>query len=335
VSDATTIFISYRRQQTSGHAGRLYDGLAERFGDDRVFMDVAIEAGRDFTEQINGAVGACDALIVVLGRDWVTGTDAQGRRRLDDPGDVLRLEVEAALLRGVRVIPALVQGAVMPGEADLPPSLRSLAKRQAVELSDGRWNYDVNRLVVVLERVLEEAEAGAGPMAPRRGLGVRLRRLRRRAAFRTSRVFLGHPWRVFVGGIAAGLVIAAAALAADGYFAAPQLSIAFVHPQRYARTLRPLDTCRVQIRSQYSVSSVDFVLDGDNPIVQETDAPYGCDNTSSDHWNTCVTRGRRTVSPGVHRLTATVTDFKGNTKSVATTVRIPRCSAAEVVASSV
>ena len=84
MSGPTTIFISYRRQQTSGHAGRLYDGLAERFGQERVFMDVAIEAGRDFSDQINGAVGACDALIVVIGREWVNALDAAGNRRLRD-----------------------------------------------------------------------------------------------------------------------------------------------------------------------------------------------------------------------------------------------------------
>src|SRR5215218_1473751 len=208
---AARIFISYRRRETAGHAGRLYDRLAEHFGDERVFMDVEMEAGVDFVEQINAAVGSCGALIVLIGDEWLTVTDASGRRRVDDPTDVHRVEVEAALKRGVRVIPALVQGARMPLEEELPEALRPLGRRQAVELSDQRWDYDVNRLIAVLKPVLAAAEA----TAPR----DRVRRGRRRLA----QALVRHPWLVYGVGLATGLLIALAALAATGYFGAPLL----------------------------------------------------------------------------------------------------------------
>jgi TIR domain len=86
-SGKAKIFISYRRRETAGYAGRLYDDLIEHFHAERVFMDVQMEAGVDFSQQINEAVGSCGALIVLIGEDWVTVTDDQGRRRIDDPAD--------------------------------------------------------------------------------------------------------------------------------------------------------------------------------------------------------------------------------------------------------
>jgi TIR domain len=113
------IFISYRRQDTSDVAGRLYDRLADRFGEARVFMDVdTIELGVDFAEVITSAVGTCEVLLAVIGPNWVTATGKDGRR-LEDPDDIVRLEVEAALAREVRVIPVLVGGAVMPQRGEL------------------------------------------------------------------------------------------------------------------------------------------------------------------------------------------------------------------------
>jgi len=99
------IFISYRREESAGHAGRIYDRLRERFGRDRVFMDVsAIEPGVDFVEAIDRAVGSCAVLLVIIGRRWLDCTDGAGRRRLDDPRDFIRLEVGTALRRNLAIM---------------------------------------------------------------------------------------------------------------------------------------------------------------------------------------------------------------------------------------
>lgn len=156
------IFISYRREESAGHAGRIYDRLRERFGRDRVFMDVsAIEPGVDFVEAIDRAVGSCAVLLVIIGRRWLDCTDAAGRRRLDDPKDFIRLEVGTALRRNIRVVPVLVQDAAMPGEGDLPDDLMLLARRNAIEINDTHWDSDLAQLVETLGRILEGT--GAAP----------------------------------------------------------------------------------------------------------------------------------------------------------------------------
>jgi hypothetical protein len=158
------IFLSYRREDTSGHAGRLYDALAERFGDENVFMDVdTIEVGADFAEAITRAVASCDAAIALIGRNWLAAADAQGRRRLDDPNDFVRLELVAALERDVPVVPALVQGAGHPGADELPTPIAPLARRQGVELDDEGWHDDVERLIERLERAVGAPARPARP----------------------------------------------------------------------------------------------------------------------------------------------------------------------------
>jgi biotin carboxyl carrier protein len=148
----TFIFMCYRRQDSGGQAGRLYDRLAERFGEDQVFMDIdRIEPGQDFVEVIEKAVGSCWLTLVVIGRDWLTLTDAEGRRRLDAPEDYVRLEIAAALARDIVVIPVLVQDARVPRSTDLPAAIAKLSRRQTVELRDTRWREDVGRLLKVLE----------------------------------------------------------------------------------------------------------------------------------------------------------------------------------------
>ena len=159
-----TIFISYRRDDSSGYAGRIHDLLAERFGAGRVFRDVsAIPGGVDFPRAIEDAIAAADAVVVVIGRDWLTIRDAAGARRLDDPDDFVRLEIAAALDGGVLVIPVLVEGATMPPPEGLPPSLAPLSRLNALEISDSRWEYDSGRLVERLEAV---TGAAAGPREP-------------------------------------------------------------------------------------------------------------------------------------------------------------------------
>jgi TIR domain-containing protein/PASTA domain-containing protein len=159
------IFISYRRD-SGGHAGRLFDRLREHFGRDRVFLDVAgINVGSDFVETIDKAVGSCDVLLAVIGREWLTCCDKQGRRRLDDPNDFIRAEIAAALKRDVRVVPVLVEGAEMPPTDELPEELKRLTRRQAVELRDSRWDADVEALLAALA---EEATQTLKGLPPRR-----------------------------------------------------------------------------------------------------------------------------------------------------------------------
>ena len=149
------IFISYRRDDTSGQAGRLHDALNEQFGHEQVFRDISdLEPGVDFVEAIEAAVGTADVALILIGRHWLDASDRNGHRRLDDPNDFVRLEVAGALARSIRVIPVLVQGAAMPSEEDLPPPLVPLTRRQAYELSENRWEFDVDRLVAAIDRAL-------------------------------------------------------------------------------------------------------------------------------------------------------------------------------------
>jgi chemotaxis protein histidine kinase CheA len=153
------IFLNYRREDSSGYAGRLYDDLADRLTDCDVFIDIdKIEPGADFVDVIDRALDGCDVVLAVMGKQWLSIADSKGRRRLDDPDDYVRLELEAALARGMRLIPVRVQGAEMPSSADLPESLRGLARRQAVEISDHRWRYDVDTLTSRLEQLSAAAQ---------------------------------------------------------------------------------------------------------------------------------------------------------------------------------
>ncbi len=150
------IFISYRRQDSQSAAGRLADSLKEQLPEAALFRDVeTIEAGDNFVRAIDGALESCGVLLAVIGPRWVSIQDAAGRRRLDDPGDYTRLELATALARpDVRVIPVLVDGAVMPAPQDLPDDLKALSLRNAVELTDKRWDYDVAQLARTLRRCL-------------------------------------------------------------------------------------------------------------------------------------------------------------------------------------
>jgi hypothetical protein len=162
------VFISYRRQETSGMAGRLYDRLADRFGDAQVFMDVdTIALGVDFAEVITQDVSTCQVLLVVIGPRWLTATDEGGRRRLDDPDDIVRLEIAAALERDIRVIPILVEGAVMPRRQELPDSVGGLARRNALSVRHESFRADADRLLAAIEPILRpqasEVPVSSGP----------------------------------------------------------------------------------------------------------------------------------------------------------------------------
>ena len=123
------IFISYRRGDSAASAGRLYDHLKGHFASNYIFMDVDnLDAGIDFVEAIGESVGSCDVLIAVIGDRWLISSDEEGRRRLDNSEDFVRVEIATALKRGIRVIPVLVEGASMPRPSDLPDDLKSLER---------------------------------------------------------------------------------------------------------------------------------------------------------------------------------------------------------------
>ena len=161
------IFISYRRVDSAMAAGRLYDHLSAHFGENSLFMDIdTIEPGEDFVEVLANAVGSCQALIAIIGPDWLSITDEIGRRRLDDPNDFVRLEIAVALERNIRVIPVLVDGASMPLAADLPNELAKLARRNALFISNERFRYDAARLIETLDRVLEPESSSSTQANP-------------------------------------------------------------------------------------------------------------------------------------------------------------------------
>ena len=158
------IFISYRRDDSAGHAGRLQDGLAERFGAGRVFMDVSdLKPGQDYVVELDRALAKADCVLAVIGPRWLTSIDAAGKRRIDDPNHLVCREIGAGLARQATVIPVLVHGAAMPAAEALPPALRALARRQAIALTDQRWDRDLDELA----RQLSPAGAGAAPSATR------------------------------------------------------------------------------------------------------------------------------------------------------------------------
>ena len=156
------VFISYRREDLAGFAGRIYDRLVSRLETSQVFFDVDnIEPGLDFVKVLADRVGDCDALVAVIGAEWLASCDEEQNRRLDDPHDFVRIEIEAALQRDIRVIPVLINGARMPRPAELPDTLKGLARRQAIEISHTRFDSDSERLTRALQRALLAEQAPA------------------------------------------------------------------------------------------------------------------------------------------------------------------------------
>ena len=168
------IFISYRREDNPDAAGRIFDRLEAHFDRESLFMDVdTIPYGVDFVEYLDAAVSECDVLLAVIGERWLEARfregPQEGLRRLDDPGDVVRIEIRSALSREIPVVPVLVGRASMPSASDLPDELKALARRNAAEVRSGRDFRDhVNRLIRGLEKLSGEQTAAARP-APRAG----------------------------------------------------------------------------------------------------------------------------------------------------------------------
>jgi predicted ATPase len=154
MSSSMQIFINYRRGDTQHVAGRLDKDLVAQFGEENVFIDVrSIEPGAVFAEVIERAGASSDVLISLIGDDWLTATDESGRRRLDNPADLVRHEIKTALASELRVIPILVDGAQVPRADELPDEIRALAGRSALELSHPGWDSDVMRLIETLAGV--------------------------------------------------------------------------------------------------------------------------------------------------------------------------------------
>jgi TPR repeat protein len=156
---AGKIFINYRRGDDPGNTGRLFDRLQEAFQPDQLFIDVdSIAPGLDFVRVLEEQVGQCDALLAVIGKGWIDARDDTGGRRLDNPEDFVRIEIESALKQDKRVIPVLVGDTHMPRPEELPEAIRPLARRNAVRLSYERFRADAQGLIKALQRALEEVE---------------------------------------------------------------------------------------------------------------------------------------------------------------------------------
>jgi len=157
------IFISYRRSDSQGEAGRLFDDLVKHYGESCVFMDVVgIDAGRDFRKVIDQHLASCGVLLAIIGPGWLNAIDEQGLRRLDSAMDFIRLETAAALRRDIPVIPVLVRNAKVPRAKELPADIADLAYRNAVALSHVRWRSDVQSLIKGLRPLVGEHSSMPG-----------------------------------------------------------------------------------------------------------------------------------------------------------------------------
>ena len=160
------IFISYRRDDSAAEARRLFDRLAARFGAERIFLDaVTLQPGQDFAEAIHEKVAFCDALVVVIGPRWLDSRTTDGRRRLDEPDDWVRLEIASALREDIAVIPALVNGAALPSASQLPAPIAPLTNYQIVELRAGQLDRDLERLEQALDPLMPRATRGISWLA--------------------------------------------------------------------------------------------------------------------------------------------------------------------------
>lgn len=151
-----SVFISYRRADSSTWAKKLYGHLSMRFGKDLIFKDIeSLTPGAKWMETILEEVHSCDVFLLLIGPTWLEQQTKAGQRRIDNENDVLRVELSEALKTSCTVVPVLVGGAKMPHKSDLPDSVASLSERQAVELEDGKWNEDVMELIEELRNLIQ------------------------------------------------------------------------------------------------------------------------------------------------------------------------------------
>jgi tetratricopeptide (TPR) repeat protein len=209
---AGNIFINYRRDESGHVAGRLAQWLAPAFGRDKIFMDVdSIPVGFDFVEYLNSQVAACDAMVSIVGLNWLKATDENGRRRLDNPEDFVVIEIAAALARDIPVVPVLVDGARMPKASDLPDSLKLFARRNAIEVRHTNFSSDAKALVKKLREALDHR-------GPTRGLFERWGR------------------RTLMVGAVVGVVAAALLLLPDDLWKSIPRLDHFLHPSAVENT---------------------------------------------------------------------------------------------------
>jgi hypothetical protein len=150
------VFISYRREDSAGYTGRIYDRLKKVFGEEQLFIDVdAIKGGDDFEQAIQNELDSACALLAIIGPNWLNIADERGNRRLDDPEDYVRLEIATALKRDIRVIPILIGNATPPSEQDLPEDLRLLSKRNVLRIRHESFTADCNQLIGTLPDSLD------------------------------------------------------------------------------------------------------------------------------------------------------------------------------------
>lgn len=201
------IFISYRRDDTGYIAGMLAERLEDAFGSQSVFIDVdAIPLGVDFREYLNQAVAKSDLMLALIGDDWLNTKNAQGLRRLDDPADFVRIEIEAALKENIPVVPVLLGQASMPLESSLPPSLQALAFRNAAEIRSGRdLTYHIEQLIRGIKTHYENLNLPA-PSSPLLGIEQAIPTTTSEAAVKTKRI----PVRLLLGVISLLVVIGVA-----------------------------------------------------------------------------------------------------------------------------
>src|SRR5262249_29428278 len=147
MGDDLGVFLSYRREDSPGHAGRLADALTRRFGAAAIFLDVeSIEPGADFVEALTNALERCRVVLAIVGPGWA-GRRPVGTTRLRDPDHFVRLAISTALKNGLRVVPVLVNGAVMPVGDQLPPELEAFGRCNAFALPDPTWAHGARVLV--------------------------------------------------------------------------------------------------------------------------------------------------------------------------------------------
>ncbi len=162
------IFISYRRADNAHVTGRIYDKFAVVYGPGNVFKDVdSIPIGSDFKQEINKSLSQCDFLIVVIGAKWLNITDVTGRRRLDNPSDLVRIEIESALKQEMRIIPLLVDDTTMPAPDELPEPLQNLAFRNGAAIRpDPDFHRDMDRVIRAMNRALSSGEEPPSDLPP-------------------------------------------------------------------------------------------------------------------------------------------------------------------------